>query len=131
MKTWIASLPPIPGTTVLLVIFASVLSLFLLAYLYYRGRKFWRTLNRLKLADRFAIKNDFIKTTAQILGGVFFLITIYFTYQNLAVSQKNLVASQEKNITDLYTKAIEQLGRPNQLEVRLGGIYALERIARD
>jgi len=33
-------------------------------------------------------------------------------------------------ITDLYTKAIDQLGS-DHLDVRLGGIYALERIARD
>ena len=32
--------------------------------------------------------------------------------------------------TDLFTRAIDQLGS-EKLEVRLGGIYALERIARD
>lgn len=42
---------------------------------------------------------------------------------------------RQGHITDRYTKAIEQLGKlegdkPN-IEVRLGGIYALERIARD
>ncbi|MGH3218423.1 MAG: hypothetical protein ACRDPY_06785 [Streptosporangiaceae bacterium] len=33
-------------------------------------------------------------------------------------------------MTDRYTKAIEQLGH-DKLDVRIGGIYALERIARD
>ena len=33
-------------------------------------------------------------------------------------------------MTDRYTKAIEQLGS-KELDVRIGGIYALERIARD
>ena len=33
-------------------------------------------------------------------------------------------------VTDRYTKAIEQLGS-DKLDVRIGGIYALERIARD
>jgi uncharacterized protein YjbI with pentapeptide repeats len=33
-------------------------------------------------------------------------------------------------LTDRFTKAIEQLGH-KELDVRLGGIYALERIARD
>ena len=33
-------------------------------------------------------------------------------------------------MTDRYTKAIEQLGS-NKLDVRIGGIYALERVARD
>ena len=36
----------------------------------------------------------------------------------------------EGQITDRYTKAIEQLGSKD-LHVRIGGIYALERIARD
>jgi hypothetical protein len=33
-------------------------------------------------------------------------------------------------VTDRYTKAIEQLGS-EKLDIRLGGIYALERVARD
>jgi hypothetical protein len=33
-------------------------------------------------------------------------------------------------VTDRYTKAIEQLGS-DKLDVRIGGIYALERVARD
>jgi hypothetical protein len=44
--------------------------------------------------------------------------------------------SREGQITDRFTKAIEQLGSLDdkgkpKLEIRLGGIYALERIARD
>ena len=38
--------------------------------------------------------------------------------------------TQEGQITDRFTKAIDQLGR-DTLAVRLGGIYALERIAID
>jgi hypothetical protein len=38
--------------------------------------------------------------------------------------------SRESNVTDRYTKAVEQLGS-EQLEVRLGAIYALERIMID
>jgi hypothetical protein len=34
-------------------------------------------------------------------------------------------------VTDRYTKAIEQLGSDKGLDVQIGGIYALERIARD
>ena len=56
--------------------------------------------------------------------------------QNLALQTESLVSTREGQITDRFTKAIEQLGatdvtgRP-KMEVRLGGIYALERIARD
>jgi len=38
--------------------------------------------------------------------------------------------TEQGQVTDRYTKAIEQLGSDRR-EVRIGGIYALERIARD
>ena len=38
--------------------------------------------------------------------------------------------TEQGQVTDRYTKAIEQLGS-KELDVRIGGIYALERIARD
>jgi hypothetical protein len=43
---------------------------------------------------------------------------------------RNFTLSREGQVTDRYTKAIEQLGS-DKLDVRIGGIYALERIARD
>ena len=43
---------------------------------------------------------------------------------------RNFDLSREGQVTDRYTKAIEQLGS-DKLDVRIGGIYALERIARD
>lgn len=36
----------------------------------------------------------------------------------------------ERRVTDLYTKAVEQLGS-DKAPVRLGGLYALERLAQD
>ena len=38
--------------------------------------------------------------------------------------------TEQGQVTDRYTKAVEQLGA-DKLDVRIGGIYALERIARD
>ena len=38
--------------------------------------------------------------------------------------------TEEGQITDRYTKAIDQLG-DDKIDVRIGGIYSLERIARD
>jgi len=43
---------------------------------------------------------------------------------------RNVSLYREGQVTDRYTKAIEQLGS-DKLDVRIGGIYALERIARD
>jgi uncharacterized protein YjbI with pentapeptide repeats len=43
---------------------------------------------------------------------------------------KQTEADRERRITDSFTKAVELLGKP-ELEVRLGAIYALERIAHE
>jgi hypothetical protein len=57
-------------------------------------------------------------------------------WRNLQATQARLELDREAQITHRFTQAIWQLGaelkngKPN-LEVRLGGIYALERIARD
>jgi hypothetical protein len=81
---------------------------------------------REKLFDR---ENEARKTLAQILGGMFVLAGLYSSLQAFNLSR-------EGQITDRFTKAIEQLGALDgtgkpKLEVRLGGIYSLERIARD
>ena len=48
----------------------------------------------------------------------------------LVFTARNFTLSREGQVTDRYTKAIEQLGS-KEIDVRIGGIYALERIARD
>ncbi len=49
---------------------------------------------------------------------------------SLAVTARTYRLTQQGQIADRYTKAIAQLG-DEKLDVRLGGIYALERIAED
>ena len=68
-------------------------------------------------------QNQVRTTLLQGLGGVVLLMGAYFTYRQLRTAR-------EGQITERYTRAIDQLGHA-QLDVRLGGIYALERIARD
>jgi len=69
------------------------------------------------------LKNKLRLTWAQILGGAFILGGLFFTWKSLEVSK-------EGQITDRFTRAIEQLG-DDELQIRLGGIYALDRIAKD
>jgi uncharacterized protein YjbI with pentapeptide repeats len=59
----------------------------------------------------------------QLIGGAALLAGVYFTSRTFRLTR-------EGHITDRYSKAIEQLGNENA-DVRVGGIYALERIARD
>jgi hypothetical protein len=90
--------------------------------------------------ERFEVENDARKTFAEIVGGAALLAGLYFTWANLQVTQENATRdreiTREGQVTERFTKAIDQLGAVNdkgekQLEIRLGGIYALERIARD
>jgi len=53
------------------------------------------------------------------------------TSQALQATRDQVVVSEQGQLTDRFSKAVEQLGNKDSLEVRLGGIYALERIARD
>ena len=48
----------------------------------------------------------------------------------LLFTARSFTLSREGQVTDRYTKAIEQLGS-DKLDVRIGGVYALERVARD
>ncbi|MBL1203516.1 MAG: low-complexity protein [Nostoc sp. GBBB01] len=80
--------------------------------------------------DRAAIENAARVTLVQAFGGLFFFVTAYFSSQNLKVTQENLKVTQEKQVTERFGKAIEQLGNEN-IHVRLGAVYALERIAKD
>ena len=50
-------------------------------------------------------------------------------HQEIATDLTDLDAT-ERRITELYTKAVEQLGS-DKAPVRLGGLYALERLAQD
>jgi hypothetical protein len=67
--------------------------------------------------------NDIRTTLLQGIGGLVVLLGAYFAYRQLQVNR-------EGQITERFTRAIDQLGH-SELDVRLGGIYALERIAND
>jgi hypothetical protein len=49
---------------------------------------------------------------------------------NLQASQRTQELTREGQITERFTRAVDQLGH-QALDTRVGGIYALERIARD
>jgi hypothetical protein len=82
----------------------------------------WRGQPGVELKDLPKLENDARTTLIQGLGGAVLLIGLYLTFRNLQLTQ-------DKQITEHYTRAVEQLGS-DKLEVRLGAIYTLERIAR-
>jgi len=73
--------------------------------------------------DKVGLQNGIYTTLVQALGGAFFFVTAYLTWRNVK-------ATEEKQVTERFSKAVEMLGS-DKIEIRLGGIYALERIAKD
>ncbi len=69
-------------------------------------------------------------TLVQLLGGIAVLIGSYIAYRNVKAVEKNIKVSQEGQINERFTRAVEQLGS-EILPVRLGGISSLESIAHD
>ncbi len=72
----------------------------------------------------------------QAVGGAVLLVGLLFTARNLRATQDKLDIDRQGQLTNRFIQATGQLGaerkdgRPN-IEVRLGGIYALNRIAAD
>ncbi len=121
-------------TSLVIIILLVVFLLFALQYIpHYQVSQFNIT-NQKDLADA---ENSYRATLAQIFGGVAIGIGIYYTWRRITIAeedlkatQKNLEVAQESQITERFTRAVDQLGNP-ALEIRLGGIYALERIANE
>ena len=61
------------------------------------------------------------------------LAALVFTALSLRATRDQIGVTEQGQITDRYTKAIDQLGTPgaDHLWVRVGGIFALERVALD
>lgn len=91
-------------------------------------------------AEPSTAKKDLFQALGFIMAGVAGVVGVYFTWRNLRQTQENtqktLRLTEQGQITERFTRAIDQLGETDdegkpKLEIRLGGIYALERIAKD
>ena len=88
--------------------------------------------------------NAYRRLVLQVIGGLVVAAGLYLTLRRIqaterradaatdqvAASMKQVAAMEEGQITERFTQAIEQLGS-ERLQIRLGAIYALERIAKD
>ncbi|MGI9066573.1 MAG: pentapeptide repeat-containing protein [Pyrinomonadaceae bacterium] len=117
--------------------------LILLTYFVHKAPQLMIADNALKLTNNEWLQrvNEARATVVQAIGGLVLLVGIFFTWRNIRATEKNLKISQQataKNleisqeglVTQRFSKAIELLGS-DKVQVRLGGIYALERIARE
>jgi hypothetical protein len=77
--------------------------------------------------DRATAQADAIKTGATIALGTGGAAYLLLAYRRQRLEE---VDTRERRITELYTKAVEQLGH-EKAPVRLGALYSLERLAQN
>jgi len=80
--------------------------------------------------ERIELEDQFRRTLAQIIAGIVILAGVWAAWRRASAVEKTVEVNREGQITERFTKAIELLGSDNTA-MCLGGIYALERIAKD
>lgn len=97
MTAWFSNLSvvEIVGWSFLSLVLLVVVFLFF--YFVLRILVGWQTLKIIENnKDRGSLNIELIKTTAQIMGGLFFLFTLLFTWQNLQETKKKNEARNKK-----------------------------------
>ncbi|WP_409464834.1 pentapeptide repeat-containing protein [Amycolatopsis sp. GA6-003] len=67
----------------------------------------------------------------QLVGSMALISGLYFTLQNLRLSRRAFSASTTQQSIERFSRAVKCLGDKDRLEVRLGGIHVLRRMAED
>jgi uncharacterized protein YjbI with pentapeptide repeats len=66
-----------------------------------------------------------------VVGLVFTALTVRANEGQLATTQQQLTITELGQITDRYNAAVANLGNDNSIDIRLGGIYALQHVMQD
>jgi hypothetical protein len=74
--------------------------------------------------------NDARVAVLQVIGGSALLVGAYATWRRLQVNEEEIRATRDGQVTERFGRAIEHIGAAGT-DVRIGGIYSLERIARN
>ena len=89
------------------------------------------------IAYRLAVPlgRDDVSALLTLLAGIIAASDLFFTCKTVIYNQSTLRVSEQGQVTECFTRAIDQLraaydNREPQLEIRLGGIYALAEIAQ-
>jgi uncharacterized protein YjbI with pentapeptide repeats len=73
---------------------------------------------------------DWVAIAAASLPGVAALVALIFAWLSITATNDQLKVAEQGQITDRYNAAITNLGA-SSIDVRLGGIYALQRLMQD
>jgi uncharacterized protein YjbI with pentapeptide repeats len=74
--------------------------------------------------------NEARRTVLQFWGGLVVLLGLYFGWRRIQATDEANRIERERNVTDRFMKAIEQLGH-DQPATQIGAVFALEGIAKD
>jgi uncharacterized protein YjbI with pentapeptide repeats len=97
------------------------------------SQSFWRAPRRRIRRHAYsagASRRDWIQILATALPSIVAAIALIFTWRTVDATNGQLQTTQQGQITERYNAAITNLGSPT-VDVRLGGIYALQRIMQD
>ncbi|GAA2124882.1 pentapeptide repeat-containing protein [Actinomadura napierensis] len=83
---------------------------------------------RVEAKERLTAVNNVRTTLLQALAGLVVLFGAYSTWRQIQVGRDGLAATREGQVTDRFSRAVDQLGSDN-LDVRIGGLHALSRVA--
>ena len=86
--------------------------------------------------NRRTLANEIFRSHWSVAVGIGGLVALIFLGVRSMAMYKQAAIAEQGQITERFTRAIDQLGAADKngepkLEIRLGAIYALERIARD
>jgi hypothetical protein len=89
-------------------------------------------------AEELKAENDVRTAALQVIAGLVLASGLALTARSVALtarsvdlSRESLEVSRESQVTERFSRSVEQLGHENRREVRIGALYALERIASD
>jgi uncharacterized protein YjbI with pentapeptide repeats len=83
------------------------------------------------IAEEQKARADVRTSFLTLLGGLTLVAGAIATWRSIRTAQDSNVIARAGQVTDRFTSAVEQLGEEKSPTVRVGGIYALEQIARD
>jgi len=81
--------------------------------------------------DLLVLKKEVIKEQNGVVGTVLQAISALFFFSTVVLSALSFKSSDDKQISERFSQAVELLSdQSDKTEMRLGGIYALEQIAK-
>jgi Pentapeptide repeats (8 copies) len=118
-----ATLPSLPRWSALGLAAGTIIALLAIVVVFLPPRF---TANRTfrNTSEQLEAENDVRTSMLQGLAGAVLVLGAYYT-------SRQLRTDREGQITERFTRAIDQLGNKDQMEEVIGGIHALERIAHD